>query len=290
LARLNDFKAQETFYRHIYERYYLFCKESRDDLESEFAKLSMASNGSTSRITAAKATSTAPSPISTPSPPPIKPEPSSELILIYTAMRKLREGLVASSRKDDFARDTYLWLIRAAVLTRAWEAYTPAIAHLVSHVHPASPLSKSEWQEISAYHILDLACRQGDLQGALALRRARGLEPRRDGSDSDVTSLLDEILQALIHDEWFLFWRAKRRADGHYRAIMEFAEEGVRVHALKCLARSYFTAEKEYVEKCAGRTWKDLVDEGVGWELEVVEGEDWSESTETVVIRRAKAK
>jgi hypothetical protein len=267
----------------------LFFKENRADLETEFAKLSMSSSDTVSRITAAKTSSTTASPTSTPSPPHPKPEPSPELALIHTAMRKLREGLVASSRADGFTRSTYLFLIRAAVLARAWEAYTPAISHLISHVHPSSSLSQSEWNEVTAYHILDLACRQHDLQGALALRRARGLQPRADsGSGSDIAHIIDEILRALTHDEWFRFWRAKKHADGYIRVIMEFAEEGVRVHSLKCLARSYFTAEKEYVEKTAGRTWKELVDEGVGWELEVDEGEDWSESKETVVIRRAK--
>lgn len=291
-CRLNDYKAQETLYKHIFERYMLFCKETpRSDLEAEFAKLSMSSNDKLSRIAALKASTTLPTSSATPAPPPTpKAEPSSELILIHTAMRKLREGLVASSRKDEFARSTYLFLIRAAVLARAWEAYTPAIAHLVSHVHPITPLTQAELIEVSAYTILDLACRQRNLQGALSLRRTRGLKPRRDGvgAGSDVAHLIDEVLRAVIHDEWFRFWRAKRRADGHYRVIMEFAEENMRVHALKCLARSYFTAEKDFVEKAAGRAWKELVDEGVGWELEVFEGKDWSR--ETVVIRRVKGK
>jgi hypothetical protein len=68
--------------------------------------------------------------------------------------------------------------------------------------------------------------------------------------------------------------------DGYQRSVVEWADGGMRVHALKCLGRSYFSAERGFVERVADRRWEELVSDGVGWEL--------SADGERVVIRRAK--
>jgi len=62
---------------------------------------------------------------------------------------------------------------------------------------------------------------------------------------------------------------------------MEYAEKNMRLHALKCLGRTYMSAERQYVERCADQKWPQLVADGVGWEL----GED-----DKVIIRRPKAR
>lgn len=63
------------------------------------------------------------------------------------------------------------------------------------------------------------------------------------------------MLRALVADNWVLFWKMKRAVDGYQRRIMEFAEQGMRVHALKCLGRGYMSVERRYVEQCADRKW-----------------------------------
>lgn len=68
--------------------------------------------------------------------------------------------------------------------------------------------------------------------------------------------------------------------DGYLRCVMRFAEDGLRIHALKCLGKSYFGVEKGYVERCTDRRWEELVKGGVGWEL----GHDGV----SVIIRRIK--
>lgn len=82
---------------------------------------------------------------------------------------------------------------------------------------------------------------------------------------------VEAVLMALVRDDWGTFWRMKRAVDGYQRRIMEFAEQRVRVHALKCLGRAYMSADKGFVERVADRKWDDLVEDGVGWEL--VEGD-----------------
>ena len=73
----------------------------------------------------------------------------------------------------------------------------------------------------------------------------------------------------------------KKAVDGYQRRIMEYAEQGMRVHALKSLGRAYMSADRRYVERCADRRWADLVQDGVGWELTNVD---------KVIIKKPKAK
>lgn len=84
-----------------------------------------------------------------------------------------------------------------------------------------------------------------------------------------------------MHDDWVRFWRLRRAVDGYQRGIMEFGVERMRLHALKCLGRSYLSVDKTFVERLADGRWEDLVKGGVGWELQ----EDGR-----VVIRKPKGK
>lgn len=153
----------------------------------------------------------------------------------------------------------------------------PAISHLLSHIAPSSPLSPSDARAVSTWRILDAACRIGDLAGALRLRAVLDIK------DSNV----DAILRAYVHGEWGAWWGAKRRVDGHARAIMEMGEERVRRAGLKVIARAYLSVEKEFVERVAGRAWGEIVKgDGVGWEL--VEGDGGKGGM--IVVRKVKGR
>ena len=91
----------------------------------------------------------------------------------------------------------------------------------------------------------------------------------------------------------------RRQVDGYQKRLVDWACDGVRLQALKCLGRGYLAVERAYVERCAGgRRWEDLVRlDGVGWEL-VEGGKDEVEGKvgpgrvgmEKVIIRRPKVK
>jgi hypothetical protein len=245
-----------------------FCGASGDSLTAQFAALSV-DNGQLS-ILKKREEGSEEGDVTALSKPEAK-SPSPELQLILSAMRKLREAIVATRRHDNFAQRAYIFIIHAALLVQAWESYVPALSYLLHEIHPRTPLPAHELNEFVNYHILDLACRLGDYHGAYAVRLVYGSRDRR----------VDSILKALVRDDWVLFWRVRRRVDGHQRALLGFAEEGVRLHALKCLAKTYFSAEKKFIEASADREWLDLVKNGIGWEL----GEG-----DRVVIRRPKTK
>ena len=194
-----------------------------------------------------------------------------ELATIMMAMRKLREAIFASRRVDGFAQRAYIFIIRAAILTNHMESYYPAMLHLLNYIHPLQPLPAAELHEFVGYYILDLACRQGDFAAAYAVRNRYQFKDRR----------VEMVMAALVHDNWCVFWRMRRAVDGYQKRLMEWAEDGLRVHALKCLGRTYLTVEKAYVERVADRGWDDLKrHDRVGWELD----------GDSVIVRRAKAK
>ncbi|KAF2396254.1 hypothetical protein EJ06DRAFT_500759 [Trichodelitschia bisporula] len=271
-TRLNDPKLQENFYNKIVERYMKFCAASGggDELDRQFAALTLSPSSLLPPPQQPTPTDFVPRLDATPAPLP-NPPPSPELQTILAAMRKLREAIRATKRTDAFAQRAYVFLIRAAILARAWEAYAPALLYLLQGIHPRTPLSGPELREFAVYYLLDLACRQGDLGKAYAIRMRYGLGEGR----------VDGVLRALVSDDWVLFWRMRKRVDGYQRCLMGWAEEGVRLHALKCLGRTYFSAEKGFIEKMVERDWGALVTSGVGWELQ---------DDGVVVIRRVRAR
>ncbi|KAI9734686.1 MAG: hypothetical protein M1834_002288 [Cirrosporium novae-zelandiae] len=267
---LLDFKTQETYYTKIVERYMKFCashgsNERPHGLDKAFASLSLVPEPS------ALATTIVDLKASTSSIPTLENITSAELSTIMMAMRKLREAIVASGRTDVFAQRAYVFIIRATILTKHMESYHPAILHLLHVIHPVTPLPSPEAHEFVGYYILDLACRLHELGDAYRVRHIYNLQDR----------LVDAVLDALVHDNWFTFWRLRRAVDGYQKRLLEWTEDDMRIHALKCLGRSYMGASKAYIERCTDREWEVLQKNNrVGWELD----------GEKVIIRRPKNK
>lgn len=199
------------------------------------------------------------------------PASTKSLDSVIMALRKLREGIVAIKRADDFAVQAYLFNIRLAVLTKLPESYHPACLYLLNQLHHMHPLTAIELQEVVSYLILDAACRRGNLEEAFSLRRRHRVR--------DVK--VDRALSSLVHDNWILFRETRRAVDGHMARIMDFAADDMRMRSLKSLGRTYLSVDLKYLEAVTERKWEELVrvDE-VGWELD----------GERVVIRRVKAK
>jgi hypothetical protein len=264
-SRLHDYKTQESYYTKIVERYMKFCASSSggEDLESAFASLSI------QHPTAASSSATTSFPATTTTTQ--TRERSNDLPNILMAMRRLREGILGSRRRDAFAQRAYMFIAQASILTRSWESYQPTLLHLVHSIHAQTPLSPLELRDYVGYMILDLACRQNELVQAFALKVRFAHQDRRVAA----------VLKALVHDDWPRFWRIRRAVDGYQRALMGFAEERMRMHVLKCLGRSYLNADRVFVERSTDAKWEELIKSGVGWQLQ---------DNGVVVIRKPKAK
>ncbi|KAL2171685.1 hypothetical protein VTG60DRAFT_1981 [Thermothelomyces hinnuleus] len=238
-------------------------------------------------------------------------EQHQHLSQILSALRKLREALVASNRRDHFAVQVYLFSARLGILASAYETYYPALLQLLRwrstttttttttnatsttyeaaaggnrHGNVAAAaaaaanddddgaLTSLERQEVVGYLVLDAACRRGDLAGAYRLRHEQGL---RDGR-------VDGALRALAADNWVAWRRVRRQVDGYRARLMDFAEARVVVlHTLKAFARAYHSVPLGVLEEQTGCAWADLKERfGVGWELDAG----------NVVIRKVKGR
>jgi len=294
--RLNDFKTQEAYYHQIVSRYMKFCAGATgaEDLEKQFSALAIqegtqqatfkipvrkdqpcerdvnANNaastmGMTNDIAASESTpSVDASSLDNTAP---------ELQLIQSAMRKLREAIVSSRRNDHFAQRVYVFMIRATILIKSWESYHPALIYLLRTINRQVPLPEHELNEFAIYQVLDLVCRQFNLGEAFRLHCAYRIDDPR----------VKKILQSVATMDWVTFWSVRNRVDGYQRCLMSWAEETVRLHALKCIAKTYFTAEKSFIENAAGgKSWEELVQGGLGWEI--------MDNGQTIRIRKPKAK
>lgn len=189
---------------------------------------------------------------------------STELQRILSALRKLRESITATHRHDSFSQRCYIFMIRACILTKSWESYHPALLYLLGNIHKHTPLGQSELREFVTYRILDEACRIGDLAEAHRQSLAWNRYAHVQLVDAKVVSLL----KSLVYDNWHQFWRIRRAVDGYQRSLMSWAEEPMRLHALKCVGRAYFTVDKMFIEQCTGSDWTSLLEMGVAWELQ----------------------
>ena len=179
--------------------------------------------------------------------------------MILMAMRKVREAIVASGRKDTFAIGAYAFMIRATILMRHWESYHPALLHLLRHIHPVTSLTSSELHEFVGFYMLDLSCRQNDL--------ATACKVRCHYNHKDVR--VNSVLKTLIHGNWYAFWKVKSFMSGHQQRLLEYSEEAMRRCALDCLRKSYLSVDRNFLERSTQRAWEELKDESdLNWQLE----------------------
>lgn len=291
--RLNDYKAQEDYFAKIWVRFQCLCGELEgvNGLGKLFDDLTIQEGHLPAKVTlfrkdngyrpdsamSASTNKTVPALATTGPNPPCNPLAAEsltpELQLLQTAMRKLKEAIISSNRIDEFARDVYMYIIRAMIVTKNWESYMPAILHLLLVIDRRVPMASHQRREFAAYWALDLACRQCDLEEAFRVQYAYTVKDEYVGK---------ALIAVAKMDAWG-FWRMRERVRGPERALMSWFEEAMRVHAMKGVAKTYFTVDRRWLERSVGgKTWEELVAAGCGWEL--------SEDGRTVTVRRPKAK
>ena len=205
----------------------------------------------------------------------VKEKYRNELATIITAMRKFRESIIASRCTDSFALSSYAFIIRATILVGTMEAYHPALLHLLRHILPADASTKpllEMRQEFVGYFILDLACRQEDLEEAHHVRYASKYKDRT----------VNGLLTAITRQDWYSYWRYREQLDKYQKQLCAKADERMRMRALDCLEASYRPQlPKSYIETAAAKRFsiEELHKVKPNWEVK----ED-----DIVVIRRRR--
>ncbi|OAG45150.1 hypothetical protein AYO21_00498 [Fonsecaea monophora] len=292
---LLDLKTQESYYNKIVARYMQFCTRHSKDLDNAFASLSLDEGRSPaldpSKKSTGKQTNTQPGPtaqrdsiVTTNSEGSnvTSPSQAAELSIILLALRKLREGLLASSTSAPnsvFSQRVHVFNIRVAILALHPEGYHASLMHLLSVLHtPKHPLPRSELVEMTSYLILDTAIRQHDLGQAYALRYKSRV---RFGFKSRI---VDNLLKSVATGDWVTFWRVRQKVDGYVRAILHWHLETQRRMVLKAIGRAYYACDVNWIIQSAtgGQlSWEELAKlEDVGWTRE----------GDRIVIRKPKAK
>lgn len=208
--------------------------------------------------------------------------PAAELSTLLMSLRKLREGILATSSTVpvDFQQQVYVFSIRFSILARHPPSYFSSLRYLVENLHTGShPLTPNVLTEFTSYLILDYACRQNSLAPAYTLLiQAK----EKHGFKSPV---VDQVLNALTHDNWISFWRISKEVDGYVRAIMGWARDHMTRQALKAAGRAYLKLNVNWLLRTStgeeGWTWQRLAEkENLGWQLE----------GDSVVIRKPRVK
>ena len=206
-----------------------------------------------------------------------------ELSLILVAMRKLREAILVTDIDTplQFQQRVHVFCIRAGILSEHPPSYYPPLKRLLYELHTeANPLQPEVLDEMTTYMLLDVACRQCTVEVAYEMR----IKARAEfGYENPI---VDDVLRAVLYENWAMFWRVRNAAEGYSRALIDWASEWIRWRALKVIAKTYTTVPLEYLMKCCtgdenGMTWEELVEkEGLGW---LREGDN-------IVIRRLRPK
>lgn len=298
---LLDPKIQESYYHIITARYMQFCTRNRDNLNQAFTSLlndrlqpknteaaSLSGKATTIKDNAkpsASATMTkslGASKWAVQQSTSFTTEVAEELTAILIALRKLREGILGSSRTTAiplFSQKVYVFNIQLAILARHPESYHAPLRYLLTRLHSHEhPIPQSDIQEMLSYLILDTALRLNQLNEAYLLRlQAKTTFGFRNRN-------VDLILKAVATDNWPLFWLQYKRVDGYVRAIMHWKLDALRTSVLKTIGRSYMKCDVEWIlQNAAGGelSWEDLVSkEDIGW----------MKDGNTVTIRKPKVK
>jgi len=199
-------------------------------------------------------------------------EHDAELATIFMAMRKLREALVSTKRADEFAQSAYMFMIHAAIATRDFEAYHPAILYMLYCMHRIQPLEPARLQELISLHILDLTCRQREFAAAHAA------VCRLHCTDKVVL----RVVSALVHNYWPGFWKGRETASRYQKHLLQWAEDTIRRHAINAIGKTYFSVEKAFLQRSTGQMPWD--------EVRRTYNLTWTLEGEIIIIRRIKGK
>ncbi|KAI9929113.1 hypothetical protein ASPWEDRAFT_57684 [Aspergillus wentii DTO 134E9] len=261
--KLLDQKTQNEYFEKIVNRFLEFCATHHDDLDAALASLPTSSSGDPTKNPPASFPQSK-------SKPGVSrgPSASTELSTILLSLRKLREAVLAtaSTTPVSFSQQVHVFSIRTSILAQHPPSYFPSLRYLLERLHkPSHPLSDKELKETTSYLILDYACRQCDMVAAFELRaHARS----RYAFESQT---IDRVLAALMQDNWIVFWKIRNEVDSKMRALMNWAVDRMRRHALKAVGSAYLNVDVRWiVEGCTGErqnwTWDKLVEkEKLGW-------------------------
>lgn len=224
-----------------------------------------------------------------------------QLAKLLSAMRKLRESLVATKRCDELTREAYLLIIRLTIYLEHHEAYHPALLYVLHSPGLAGLFTRGENMELARYSVLDLAGRQEAMREAWDQAWRCGiLHPRPFGDLEDVSRLradgrgdisnqtLKCVLRAAVRNDLLLFHTQKQKLSLNERILLKPLQRRLDADAVACLSRAYFGAKVDFVERTFNLRWSnesEKVNRGIAEATK-----SWQKEGENLVFRVPQAR
>ncbi|ORY87975.1 hypothetical protein BCR37DRAFT_375956 [Protomyces lactucae-debilis] len=178
-----------------------------------------------------------------------------------SSLRGLREGIVASGRKDAFTTDVFERIALFSIMRDHVESYRPSVKYLLDQLYPKLDLLESEnAQHVRRWYLLHLVCVTGDFP---ELYRCR-LDMRAD------SGLADLVLGCLLHGNYARWHKLyNTQANAVEQRLMSRSYDRISKHTLGVLGAAYMSASTTWVEDLVQN--QDLIVEHAqeyGWTVE----------------------
>ena len=153
-------------------------------------------------------------------------------------LRKLREGLLSSDRRDSFAIEVYEWSVRECLEEKNFAELFKSLSHLVEHLYILETTNDKQLQ-IVGLHLLFLIC---STDGLANTHKFKQIVSRVSHSQNTAIQFAEHVLAAFIADLDFLsLSRCWETANIQQRLILEMVLPQTRVTTLAIIKGAYYT-------------------------------------------------
>ena len=179
------------------------------------------------------------------------------------ALRKLREGIVASGRHDKFAIDVFERTALYAILADHPESYVPCLKYLLDSLYTTME-DKHSMENLHLLHLCSL-----DTLSDFVTARVEAGERR---------CTADDVFQAIARNNWLRLTYIRKRANRYERALLQRQERRLTNQALLSIASAYHFIDVEWLTS-KFEHWKHTADE-----------KSWSVVDDRCIFRRPRSR
>ena len=205
-------------------------------------------------------------------------EPVKDSVLID--LRKLREGIVASGRSDEFVIDVFECSIRCALLGNELDSFLPAARYLLTDVYnvltTGSATSNRLCLKDCSFHqrchaICELyllhLCSMDDYSEFVHQRSIM----------KDERSIADAVLSSLVQGNWIRWAKIRRQANSLQLVLIDKTAYKMQRHAVSSIGACYLSVNLDWVKTICHDVWEQH-SEACGWQV----------SDSTITIKQPK--
>lgn len=175
-----------------------------------------------------------------------------------SSLRKLREGVVASGRKDVFAIDVFERTVRYAVVANHVESYVPAMRYLITTLYPETRrkihTGRAVLESLYLLHLLST-------EDYLEFMNERATLDRRH-------CVADNILRAHVQGNWIALERLKQKITFLESKMLAQNFAKLADQAVSTIEAAYLAVDSSWLQRASGDQWKARMKNNSKWSIE----------------------